>query len=50
MLKKYWWLIAAGIIYWKWDMVKTMLGGMTTKPDETEKPEITEATTETTEN
>jgi hypothetical protein len=48
MLKKYWWLIAAGLIYWKWDVVKTMIGGMTAQPTDVPKPELTETTTETT--
>lgn len=35
MLKKYWWIILAAIVYWKWDVISTMLAN---KKDEYKKP------------
>jgi len=35
MLKKYWWVILAALIYWKWDVISSML---VNKKDEYKNP------------
>lgn len=41
-IKKYWWIIAAALIYWKWDEVSKMLGlNKAEKLPEVPKPLVT---------